>query len=170
MEEWRKIQGYNNYSVSNLGNVINNRTGKLLKPQKSSTGYFHVSLFLNGVVKIENTGRLVARSFIPNPQNKPCINHINCIKTDDKIENLEWVTYKENSDHAKLNGRGGANVRPWDEINHPPQTKLTPTEVKVMRLLYSTKLYSRKELSARFKISVSHFTNIINYNYWKNIN
>lgn len=76
---------------------------KILKPQKDSKGYLHVALCHNNKTKIITIHRLVAKTFIPNTQNKPQVNHINGIKTDNRVENLEWCTASENQLHAFAN-------------------------------------------------------------------
>lgn len=109
-ETWKDIIGYEGrYQISNLGNVKSlnyKRSGKqkLLITQKNGRGYLHVGLPKNKKCKSFVVHRLVALSFIPNPLNLICVNHINGIKTDNRIANLEWVTYKENTQHAFRTG------------------------------------------------------------------
>lgn len=75
--EWKLIEGFDGiYSVSNYGEVRNNRTGKLMKPSKNEKGYLHINLTKNGKRKAMRINRLVAQVFIPNPENKPQVNHI----------------------------------------------------------------------------------------------
>lgn len=109
-EIWKPVVGYEGlYEVSSLGNVrsldrINAVgrmiKGKILKPQTnhSSGGYKQVVLYNKGC-KTYKVCRLVAKAFIPNPENKPCVDHINTVRTDDRVENLRWVTHKENSNN-----------------------------------------------------------------------
>ena len=103
MEEiWKPIKGFEDkYYISNKGNVLAKnyeRSGKskLLKPTLSTTGYLKVELWTGTKRKIYKLHRLIAEAFIPNPQNKQFIGHINTIKTDNRIENLRWVTRSEN--------------------------------------------------------------------------
>jgi hypothetical protein len=100
MEEiFKPIEGYNgDYLISNQGNVKSIKTNRILKLQKSS-GYSRISLNLNGVSKGFLIHRLVANTFIPNPENKPTVNHINHDMHDNRVENLEWNTYKEQNEH-----------------------------------------------------------------------
>jgi hypothetical protein len=103
MEIYKKIIGYENYYISNMSNVINakNNKTKLLKIYIPKDGYSSIVLYKNNNRKMFNIHRLVALAFIPNPQNKPCVNHINGIKNDNRIENLEWCSYSENEIHSK---------------------------------------------------------------------
>lgn len=99
--EWKLIDGFGGtYSVSNYGEVRNNRTGKLMKPRKNEKGYLRIGLTKNGKQKCMRVHRLVAQAFIPNPENKPEVNHIDFNKENNCVNNLEWVTCKENSDHS----------------------------------------------------------------------
>lgn len=75
-------------------------SGKVLKPVLTNNGYHGVSLKVNGKFHPYRIHRLVAEAFIPNPENKPEVNHINGNKTDNRVENLEWVTSQENQLHA----------------------------------------------------------------------
>jgi len=81
--------------------------GRLLNPSYEKHGYLIVVLYRNAVTKSWLVHRVVATSFIPNPENKPQVNHKNGIKDDNRAENLEWVTNQENKDHAVANGLVG---------------------------------------------------------------
>lgn len=114
-EEWRPIKGYEGlYEVSSLGNVRSvghnvcflnhrkcadfHRDGKLLKLTVNKQGYCVVGLYDASIkkAKLYKVHRLVAEAFIPNVENKPMIDHINTIKTDNRVENLRWCSQKEN--------------------------------------------------------------------------
>ena len=103
---WKKIYINNietNYSVSDIGQVKNDITNKLLK-QSIQQGYCHVGLIINGKIKRCRVHRLVAEAFIDNPYNKPYVNHIDGIRNNNQINNLEWCTPQENTQHAVKNG------------------------------------------------------------------
>ena len=107
MEIWKKIDGYENYSVSNMGRVRNDTTDKILSPGKDGGGYYQV--FIGR--KSRKVHRLVAIAFIPNPDNLPQVNHINEDKTDNRADNLEWCTAAYNINHGTRSKRSGVTKR-----------------------------------------------------------
>lgn len=107
IEIWRDIDGYDGkYQVSNLGRVRSFWRGepRIMEPHNTGNGYLQAHLFHDGKRKHALIHRLVALAFIPNPESKPQINHINGIKTDNRVENLEWSTSFENQRHAVATG------------------------------------------------------------------
>ena len=100
-EIFRKIKGYENYVVSNFGNVKNTKSGHILKPGKR-IGYDYVNLCKNGNKKHMNIHRLVANSFITNPLNKPFVDHIDNNKTNNNMNNLRWCTSQENNRNSSI--------------------------------------------------------------------
>jgi len=102
IEIWKTVLGYNgDYVVSNLGNVISFKYNKrrVLKPD-SPRGYSSVILSNNNIQKRFLVHRLVAMAFIPNIDNKDCVNHKNGMKKDNRVKNLEWCTHSENERHS----------------------------------------------------------------------
>lgn len=96
-EEWREIEGYEGlYAVSNMGRVANIKRNVLLNPYSIKTGYLQVNLRKDNQGRNFYVHRLVAMAFISNPENKPQVNHKNSIRNDNRAENLEWMTAKEN--------------------------------------------------------------------------
>lgn len=100
-EIWKDIKDYEGlYQVSNLGRVKRITTGRVLKPLKHANGYIMVKLSKNSIVYTKTVHRLVAEAFIPNPEHKSEITHIDENKTNNNVSNLEWMTRKENINHG----------------------------------------------------------------------
>lgn len=140
---WRDIKGYEGlYQISNLGNVrsldrkirfnkgVSIKKGQLLKPVLTRKGYLKVELSKESKGKRFYVHRLVALHFIENSLNKPQVNHINGIKTDNRVENLEWCTNLENQRHAIKNGLVNQEQRikqaiKMGEVNKKPINQYT---------------------------------------------
>lgn len=93
---WKKIEGYDNYSVSDTGLVKNTRTGRILTFTKDKDGYLYAGLPKNGKVQKFRVHRLVAQAFIPNPNCLATVDHINGDKRDNQVSNLQWLSDREN--------------------------------------------------------------------------
>jgi hypothetical protein len=145
------------YEVSSLGRIRRQLRYKALC--KSSKGYLYVGLMRNGKQFKVSVARLVAMTFISNPHNKPQVNHINGIKTDNRIVNLEWVTNQENRRYAvthRLHCYG-------ERMN---SNKLTIDEVKQIK---ETKTLTHTELAKQFNVNQSTITRIKNNKIWRQL-
>lgn len=102
MEVWKPIVDFETYEVSNIGNIRNIKTGRILK-SKNREGYRAIIISRNHTPKTFNIHRLVAQAFIPNPNNYPVVNHIDGNRSNNEVSNLEWCTIKENNNHTFAN-------------------------------------------------------------------
>ena len=108
-----EIQGYENYLIYPDGKVYNQKYKRYLKPETQTNGYKQASLWKNGTRKSYLVHRLVAEHYIKNDENKPDVDHINRDRTDNRIENLRWVTKSENGQNKgkyKNNKSGHKNI------------------------------------------------------------
>ena len=161
MEIWAKIKDYPNYEISNIGRVksINYNKERILKLQNMN-GYDRVGLSINGIVNLFLVHRLIAVAFIDNIHNHPFINHINGVKNDNRVENLEWCNSTENLNHALDNN---LRVMPNGEKHH--KSKLNETQVLEIR----NSNLSQKELTKLYNVKQPLISAIINRKKWKHI-
>lgn len=115
IEIWKPVKGFaDRYEVSSLGRlrgvsttilrsdgILWRHKGKILQPSVNRRGYLRIGMGRNGNFKTKEIHRLIAKAFVPNPHRKPCTNHKNGCKTDNRPENMEWVTHQENCQHAQ---------------------------------------------------------------------
>lgn len=156
----RDIKGYEGkYLITNKGEIISlnyNNTGvsKVLKYRLNRKGRAYINLCLNGKYKSFEIHRLVAEAFIPNPENKPQVNHIDGNKGNNCVENLEWCTGLENMKHASING-----LLPTEFRN--AKCKLSDLQVKEIREKYKPFVYTNRMLSEEYGVSITHIKCII---------
>lgn len=159
-EIWKDIEGYEGmYKISNLSRVKSYRRGsiKIMRQTVNASGYHIVELARNNERRSFRVHRLLAQAFIPNPDKKPVINHINGKKGDNSLNNLEWVTISENIHHAYITG-----LNPSGEFRS--STKTSDSQVLFMRNLYRSENFLLRELSQLFGISESTACVLINSN------
>lgn len=125
------------------------RTDKVIKQTLSYNGYYMVALRKNNKQRPHSIHRLLAMAFIPNPENKPTVNHKNSIRTDNRIDNLEWATYSENNKHAH---EFGNQVIHYGESH--PGSKLTYKQANEIRSKYRKYKVTMPMLSKEYNISV----------------
>ena len=103
VEQWIKIAGFDKYSVSDKGNVRNDKTGRILQPgTNGKRGYLIVGLCSEKKKKAKTVHRLVAGAFLPNPENKKCVDHIDNNINNNKLTNLRWATLSQNQHNRKI--------------------------------------------------------------------
>lgn len=157
-----------NYSISNFGSIIRNKgnqgtySGRKIKAHKHNYGYLMVDFYQDGERCSYLIHRLVTHYFIgPCPKDKE-VNHIDGDKKNNYVDNLEYITSKENINHAIKSG-----LRNNYGENHS-RAKLTKKIVKKIRKDYRNG-FSEKEISFKYKLNKSHINKIINYKLWKSV-
>jgi len=152
-EVWKELEY--GYSVSNIGRV-KNRFDNIKKNTLHHRGY----LTTRYNKTMYSVHRLVAIAFIPNPENKPEINHKDGNKQNNHVDNLEWCTRKENIDHAFRLGLSS------NKGEKNPRSKLNWDSVNKIRNLYNTGLYTQNKLAEMFGVSQSPINKLLNYKNW----
>lgn len=150
-EEWRNasikiIDCDGKYQISSLGRARSFKAGKvkILSPVYDGKGYAYVGIHKDGEQKKIHIHVLVALAFIPNPENKPFVNHINGIKSDNRVENLEWVTPSENVQHALKTGLMKSGCDRFDALLTADQVREIRRDCVPGDLEFGVKSFARK--------------------------
>lgn len=150
-EIFKQIDGFNGrYNISSKGYVVNS-LGLVLTAKLDKHGYPKIRINFKRKCHHFYIHRLLAIYFIPNPENKPQVNHKNRIRDDNRLENLEWVTNQENIIHSFRNGRKSTHSR--GELN--PASILKDIDIPVIRSLLSSEQYHIQEIADLYKVSAS---------------
>lgn len=164
-EEYRQYH-QSNYWISESGKVLNLKKNRLLKPYKNNWGYYGLKLGrkLGGIKMVH---RLVAEVFIENPENKPEVNHIDGVKTNNHVSNLEWVTVKENAQHAtkiglKLGFADKTRKNPSVKGSKNKECVLTPEQVLEIRNKFKPYFYTYGDLMKEYGVSYQTINRVLN--------
>ena len=170
MEKWKRIPNYSLYECSNTGliktfNWKGSGQTRIMKPAYDGSGYLRTMLKRDdGVIHTVKLHRIVAKTWIENPENKSEINHINAVKDDNRVENLEWCTREENLLHSIENGL--QYVLKGSEIG---TSILTEKDVLEIRARFSPKKVTRKMLAEEYGVAPATIKGIVLRRSWKHI-
>jgi hypothetical protein len=155
----KKIDGFDNYIITNDGAVFSLIYNKLLKPSRDSNGYLGLTICNgNGLKKKMRVHRLVATIFIENPENLPCVRHLNGNKEDNSVGNLAWGTYKQNENDKKACGT-------WETRYNG---KLSRNDILVIRKMRKDGA-SQLAIAKIFKVSRPTITRLLNGKTWSHL-
>lgn len=172
---WRKIPGYSLYEISNYGEIKtfnwkNKGKEKIMRPALDGSGYLRTMLKrdIDGKIHTVKVHRLVALAFLDNPKNKPHVNHLNGIRNDNRVSNLEWVTGSENIKHSFKIGlssnRGEKN----------PCATLTDEQVREILSTYefgkkARKGITKKQLAEKYNTTFNVIKRLVQRKTWKHL-
>lgn len=181
MEEiWKDVVGFEGrYKVSSLGRIkslkreIHCSDGRVFTRKEmffnninTVSGYYTFSFHKEGRLYTRKLHRIIAEAFIPNPENKPYINHKNCVRTDNRIENLEWCTHKENMQHAFASGSFKNRRPPSGDKNG--QAKLKNSDIPVIRKMLSEGM-KQKDIALIYGINPTQISQIKHRREWASV-
>lgn len=157
-----QIKKFSNYSITQDGNVWSSKRNIWLKQYIQSKGYLWVALYCGLKRSNRTVHRLVAEAFIPNPDNKPEVNHKDGIKTNNNVSNLEWSTSSENKLHKH-------HVLMKQNGEQHPHHKLTESEVQYIRTSYIPKITTFQMLADELNVDRSVVHRIYHNKSWKHV-
>lgn len=165
---WKQFRN-SNYYCNELGEIKttnwkNTGKEKIMSFCVNSSGYYQSVLVLDGVKKTMKAHRIIAETFIPNPENKEQVNHKNGNKLDNRLENLEWMTREENIQHCVDNKLQTAFK--GEEVG---TSKLKEYQVLEIRAKYKPRVYTRKMLADEYKVSVATIKDVVSGKSWKHL-
>lgn len=178
MENWKKIERFNNeYEISDKGRIRSTdkvikkrngvnytRKGKVLKPDIKHSGYAIGAVCVDKKMISYKIHRLVADAFISNPENKETVNHKNGIKHDNRVENLEWFTRKEQSIHARDTGL--TTILRGSDIGN---SVLKEHQVIEIRKKFKPRVYTRRMLANEYGVKECTIKDILHRRSWKHL-
>lgn len=166
----KDIPGYEGlYATFKFGAIWGHRQNKFLKPWLIGHGYETVSLYKDNKQKKFLVHRLIAMNYVPNPFNYPEVNHKNANRLDNNSRNLEWVSSKQNKQHAISLGLYKNLGKNTPKGSKCYCAKLTESKVIKIRKLYSDGGFTHLSLAKRYKVSENTICHIISYRSWKHI-
>lgn len=165
MEQWKDIQGYEHeYQISNKGQVRSLKTSIMLKPMTCTNGYLIACLWKDGKQKKFLIHRLVAIHFLDNPAQLEDVNHKDECKTNNKVENLEWVSHCNNMNYGNVRKKISSSNAGRIANNR----KLSINQIKQIRKLIEQKT-RYKEIAKKMKVSVTTVQRIASRVYYKEV-
>lgn len=149
-ERWKNIPGYEDfYRASTLGRIKSARWNVVMQPAFTKrTGYYHISLSVNGIVKTHLIHRLVCMTFHPNPENKPWVNHIDGNKLNNAANNVEWNFPKEDAKNRQDRGV----VARGEKHGRAKVTKKQVTEIRKLKGKFSYRIIGEKFNISRYSV------------------
>ena len=163
--EWRTIKDFEGlYEISDNGILYSLITNTILKSSIGNHGYNVVSLHKDKKQKTKTVHRLLAKTFIPNPNNLPMVNHKDGVKTNNYVDNLEWCTSEYNNAHAVETG-----LRTHAKGERVHTNKLTEKQVLEIRAKYKPRVYTQKQLGIEYNVTRTCIQAIIENITWKHL-